>query len=123
MTPNMIIFAGPHEHAVRLSERRSEALVYNAATRTFARAGQAPAFTRQRTELILLLAARGRQVSWPDIFEHLWGHRLDGGPENPKETVHGNKARMRPGLSAIGLRIKTWPTVGLILEEADAVRG
>ena len=36
MTLSTIIFAGPHERAVQLSARRPEALIYNAATRTFA---------------------------------------------------------------------------------------
>ena len=122
MTLSTIIFAGPHERAVQLSARRPETLVYNAATRTFARAGQALTFTRQQTMILLILAARGRLVEWPDIFDHIWGRRADGGPWDFRDSVHVNKTRMRPGLSAMGLRIRTRPWVGLILEETDASR-
>ena len=122
MTPNTIIFAGPHERAVQLSERRPEARVYNAATRSFARAGQAPTFTRQQTKILHILAARGCLVLWPDIFDHIWGWRADGGPWDFRDSVHVNKTRMRPGLSAMGLRIRTRPWVGLTLEESDVVR-
>ena len=119
MTLRMIIFDGPHERAVHLSERRPEALVYNAATRTFARAGRVLAFSRQQTEILLVLAARGRLVSFPDVFDHVWGSLEDGGPCDFRNSVQALKTRMKAELSAVGLRIRNRAGFGLTLEETD----
>lgn len=74
-----------------------------------------PAVTQFRVASILLMCAGGI-VTWPELIDHVYGDREDGGSDNPRRQISVTLHHLRPIFFALGFSCFTHHGVGYRLE-------
>ena len=114
---NLIVMSGTTEQAFAVSCRSPDALVFNTRQRQFTRVGRMRRLPNKTTDFLLALAGRGGAIAlWDDLASQVWETCPVAGPDDPRGTMHAYCSKARPALHDLGLKITSWPCVGLRLE-------
>ena len=69
------------------------------------------------TAFLRALAGRGGAIAlWDDLAAQAWEMCPEGGPDDPRGAMRVYCSKARPALHDLGLKITSWPCVGLRLE-------
>lgn len=111
---------------LRCAALRPEAIVVDPSRRVVRNIKlRRPLHTQSRQLLALMLLRFGRVVEYEEIWEELWGHRPDGGPECVREIIGRSVFHVRHALAGTSLGVSTaWGRgVRVCLAEEATLRG